>query len=186
MKKTKELAFGAMIMAIILLMALVPNLGYLQITPIVTITLMHIPVLIGSMTFKNRNLALISGTTFGISSWAVAMLRPAALTDVVFQNPIVSVLPRILFALLAVYLYKILSDKLNKDYIAQVISIVISTLFHTILVISLLYFFGRDLFADGLIKLLLGVISLNGWIEIVAAAIIAPPIIKVLQKTIKI
>lgn len=186
MKKTKELAFGSMIMAIILLMALVPNLGYLQINVAVTITLIHIPVLIGAMTFRDRNLAIIAGTTFGVSSWFVAMTRPTALTDVVFQNPIVSILPRILFALLAYYLYKVLSEKLKKDDLAKIISIVIATLFHTVLVLTLLYIFGQSYFEDGLIKLLVGVISVNGWIEIAVAAIIVPPIIKVLQKAIQI
>lgn len=184
MRKTKELAFGSMIMAIILLMALVPGIGYIKIN-LVDVTLIHIPVLVGAMTFKDKKLALIAGTTFGVSSWLVAMFRPMGPIDLVFRNPLVSILPRILFALLAYYLYKYLSEKMKKEYPAQIISIVIATAFHTILVVTMLYFFGRNIFEDTLVNILIGVITLNGWIEIVLAAIVVPPIIKVLKKTIK-
>lgn len=185
MKKTKQLAFGAMIMAIILLMALVPQLGYIQIN-LVAITIIHIPVLIGAMTFKNKNLALIAGTTFGISSWLVAMFRPATPTDLIFQNPLVSILPRILFALLAYWLYKQLAGKMKSNYLAILISVIISTLFHTVSVVSLMYLFGQHIFTGSVMTLLIGVISVNGWIEIVLAGIVVPPIVKVLEKTIRI
>ena len=185
MKKTKELAFGSMIMAIILLMAAVPQLGYIKIN-LVDITIIHIPVLIGAMTFKNRNLALIAGTTFGISSWLVAMFRPTSPVDLIFQNPLVSIVPRILFALLAFWLYKYLSEKLKKDYTAQVSSVIVATLFHTILVVSMMFVFGQHIFTDGIVALLIGVVTLNGWIEVVLAAIIVPVIIKGLQRAIKV
>ncbi|MEG0686847.1 MAG: hypothetical protein RR425_06135, partial [Erysipelotrichales bacterium] len=95
-------------------MAIVPFLGFIQIG-LVTITLIHIPVLVGSLTFKNRNLALTSGLAFGLSSWMIALARPSAPTDYIFQNPIVSVIPRVLFALLAFYLYMALSKKIKNE-----------------------------------------------------------------------
>jgi len=185
MKKTKQLAFGAMIIAIILLMALVPQLGYIQIN-LVAITIIHIPVLIGAMTFKDRNLALIAGTTFGISSWLVAMFRPASPVDLIFQNPLVSIFPRILFGLLAYWLYKQLTKKIEKDYLAITFSVIISTLFHTVSVVSLMFVFGQHIFTGSIMTLLISVLSINGWIEIVLAALIVPPIVKTLQKTIRI
>ncbi|MDH6603799.1 putative membrane protein [Bacilli bacterium PM5-9] len=184
MKKTRELAFGSMIMAIILLMAAVPQLGYLKIN-LVDVTIIHIPVLVGAMTFKNRNLALISGTTFGISSWLVAMFRPLTPVDMLFQNPLVSIVPRILFALLAYWLYKFLSEKLKNDYTAKLLSVIISTIFHTTLVIAMMYIFGQNIFTGGFIALLIGVVTVNGWIEIALAAVVCPIIISALQRTIK-
>ncbi len=185
MKNTKQLAFGAMIMAIVLLMALVPQLGYIQVG-IVAITIIHIPVLIGAITFKNRNLALIAGATFGISSWLVAMTRPTVPTDFIFQNPIVSVLPRILFALAAYWLYKQLSKKITKDYFAVLLSTIMATIFHTISVVSLMYAFGQEMFPGNVITVLVGLTGINSLVEIAAAALIVPPIVKVLQKTFRI
>lgn len=183
MKKTKEMAFSAMIMAIILLMALVPQLGYIKIN-LVDVTIIHVPVLIGAMTFKNRNLALVAGTTFGISSWLVAMFRPMTPVDLLFQNPLVSIIPRILFALLAYFLYKYLSKKIN-EYASKLTTVIIATIFHTSLVILMMYTFGQHIFQDGFMTLLIGVVSVNGWIEILIAAIIVPPIVSALQKTLK-
>lgn len=183
MNKTKELAFSAMIMAIVLLMAWIPQLGYIKIN-LVDVTIIHIPVLIGAMTFKNRNLALVAGTTFGISSWLVAMFRPMTPVDLLFQNPLVSIIPRILFALVAFILYKYLAKKL-KEYRSKLISVIIATLFHTVLVVGMMYLFGQHIFQDGFMTLILAVVSLNGWIEILIAAIVVPPIIAALQKSLK-
>lgn len=183
MNKTKELAFSAMIMAIILLMAWIPQFGYIKIN-LVDITIIHIPVLIGAMTFKNRNLALIAGSTFGISSWLVAMFRPMSPIDLLFQNPLVSIVPRILFALLAYVLYKYLSNKF-KEYPSKIVSVILATLFHTVLVVSMMYLFGQHIFQDGFMTLMLAVVSINGWIEILIAAIVVPPIISALQKTLR-
>ena len=183
MKNTKELAFSAMIMAIILLMALVPQLGYIKIN-LVDITIIHIPVLIGAMTFKSRKLALVAGSTFGISSWLVAMFRPITPVDLLFQNPLVSIVPRILFALLAYFLYKHLSNRIN-EYAAKLTTVIVSTIFHTSVVILMMYTFGQHIFQDGFMTLLIGVVSVNGWIEILIAALIVPPIVSALQKTIK-
>ncbi|MEG0284229.1 MAG: ECF transporter S component [Erysipelotrichales bacterium] len=185
MKKNRELAFSSMIVAIILVMAIVPFLGFIQIG-LVTITLIHIPVLVGSLTFKNRNLALSSGLAFGLSSWVIALSRPSAPTDYVFQNPIVSVIPRVLFALLAFYLYMALSKKLKNETLSLGISIVVSTLFHTISVLSLMYIFGKNTFEGGLIKLIVATMAANGIIEIVLAVAIVIPVVIALRKAIKI
>ena len=184
--KTKELVFGAMIIAIVALMGAVPQLGFIQIIPGVPgITIMHIPVLIGAMTFKTRGLAIISGSAFGITSLLVALTRPSSPVDLLFQNPLVSVVPRILFALVAYYLYIILSDKIKSKYAPKLISTVVATLFHTLLVVTMLYIFGQHIFEGGLIVLIGAIVMSNGWLEIVAAAIIVPIVMSALHKAIK-
>lgn len=183
MSKTYELTLGAMAIAIIALMAFVPQLGYIKIN-LVDVTIIHIPVLIFAMS-SNRKIAIIAGLSFGISSFLVALTRAADPVSVIFQNPIVSVLPRLGFALLAYYLFKVLRKTKLNDLTSLAITSFIATLAHTISVLCLLYLFGQSIFVDGLIKFLMGVIATNGIIEIILATIIVPPIVMVLRKTIK-
>lgn len=181
--KTVFITFSALIMAIIIIMALVPQLGYIQIG-LTAITIIHIPVLIGSMTFKNWKLALISGTTFGLSSWFVAMTRPSTPSDILFQNPLVSIVPRILFALIALYLFIALTKAFKKkETLAAVVTCVLATFIHTLMVVGMMYLFGRSIFADGFVKIIIGIVSVNGWLEMVLAGLIVPPIISVLSKS---
>jgi len=182
MNKTRLMTIGGMFMAIIIMMSLIPQIGYIQLPAGVAITLIHIPVLILALSFKNRNLALIAGLTFGISSWFVAMTRPAGPADVIFQNPLVSVLPRVLFAFIAYLLYKELSKGMKNDTIACIISVIIACIFHTVSVLFMMYMFGQELFPGGFIALLIAVATANGIIEVVIAAIIVPAIVKALSR----
>lgn len=185
MKKTRVMTIGAMLMAIILLMALVPQFGFIQIGA-VAITLIHIPVLIGAMSFKNYKLALISGATFGVASWFVAMTRPTVPTDFIFQNPMVSIVPRILFALIACVIYVQLAKRMKNDTLAALIATVIGCAFHTVSVLGMMYLFGdKALFPGGFFNLLMGVIMANGWIELIIAALIVPPVVFGLRKVAK-
>ncbi|MDR3215042.1 MAG: ECF transporter S component [Bacilli bacterium] len=183
--KTVLLTFASLIIAIVLLMALVPQLGYIQIG-IVAITIIHIPVLIGALSFKNYKLAFVSGCAFGLSSWFVAMTRPSLPTDFIFQNPLVSVLPRIIFALIGLYLF-ILFSKLfkNKELLAAGLSAIVATLCHTIMVVGMMYLFGQSLFPNGFINIIVGIITVNGWIEIVLAGIIVPPVVMSMHRVFK-
>ena len=51
-KNTREMVLTSMLSAIIIIMSIVPQLGFINIFPAVGITLVHIPVLIGVMTLK--------------------------------------------------------------------------------------------------------------------------------------
>jgi uncharacterized membrane protein len=131
-------------------------------------------------------LALVSGLSFGISSWFVAMTRPTGPTDLIFQNPIVSILPRVLFAFVALGLFVWLSKLIKKEYLACVISTLVATAFHTISVVWLMYSFGKPLFTGGFIKLIMSIVVVNGWIELILAGAIVPIVVMALMKAIKV
>lgn len=183
--KTKEMAFGAIIIAIIMMMALVPQLGLISVGP-VSMTLMHIPVLIMAFTFKNnRKMALIAGAAFGFGSWIAALTRASTPMDVLFQNPLVSVVPRILFALIAYELYHFLMKRMN-DNVAQIISILVSLIAHAIMVYSMMYIFGQSLFDQGLLVLFLGIMGVSSIVEKVLAIIVVPIVVNALRKALHI
>lgn len=94
-KKRKDLIITACFSATVLLLSLIPNLGFIKIGP-VSFTIIHIPVLLSVM-FLPFLESLFVGFVFGISSLMAAFLYGTAL-DVPFQNPAISVLPRMIFA----------------------------------------------------------------------------------------
>lgn len=114
-KNTQELVLTSFIGAIIVMLSVVPQLGLITIFPSVSITIIHIPVLIGVMTLK-RPSALIFGLLFGLGSLFAALTRGSTPVDLAFVNPLISVLPRVLFALVAYELlsaFKLLQQKMT-------------------------------------------------------------------------
>lgn len=130
MKKitTRMITINSIIIAIFLLFALVPSLGYIAVGP-VDLTLMHILFLIGMYALyvtMNLNLiwaGLIYGLVFGLSSLVQTLISPG-ITSFIFINPLFSVVPRVLMGLcvgvLAYFLTKISDNIETKIYANQI------------------------------------------------------------------
>ncbi len=124
------------IATIIIVMAAIPQIGYIRI-PIFAfdLTLLFIPVLVGSTLFGKRG-ALILGLVFGLSSFAVAIFRPASPFDLAFRNPLVSVLPRVLFPMVYLFILDI-AKKFNTFKLSIFVTI--------ILLLTLITFIATDM-----------------------------------------
>ena len=160
MKKIKEIktiAFDAMFLALIFVFAYVPYLGYITIGPL-AFTTMHVLVLLGAILFGAKRGALY-GFFFGVSSLLVALQYPGTL-NYFCLNPFISIVPRVLFGLIAGLVF----DALKKHCTQKTFNIVsiplcgVFTLLHTVLYFTFFYVFGvRDVFG---ITSLLGVADL--------------------------
>jgi len=116
--RTQEMIVYAMFIAILAILSFTP-LGYFSLGG-VSITLVHIVVLIAAFLLGLKG-GIIIGLLFGIFSMLRAWVAPNAIADYIFRNPLVSVLPRVLFGLLAgafAELLKKVSPK-NALYIAS-------------------------------------------------------------------
>lgn len=138
----KETAFTAIMVTIIIVLGTVPQLGFITITPMIGLTTIHIPLLIGIYFARSRKTAVILGTVFGLTSIIVAFTRPVGYLDPIFTNPLVSVVPRILTALFAYELIKFIKSKDKDNILGLAVFFILSTLVHTILVVIPLYFCG--------------------------------------------
>ncbi|ERJ11546.1 ECF transporter S component [Haloplasma contractile] len=194
-----DMTYMSMFLTIILVMAAVPQLGYITIPFLpagVGATTIHIPVLIACIYFGTKvtngwKIGGFAGLTFGISSFVVAWMRPVSPLDYVFRNPLVSVLPRILFAILAVVLYRALRKVIKNDIINIYITAILGTVIHTFLVVPLLGAFGVDAVAtifgfEGdstqiVLQFFKWVVIFNGLLEAVLAGLIVPPIVIALR-----
>lgn len=175
-----EMTFTAIFAALIVVLAVVPQIGYIQLFGIAAITIIHIPVLIGGI-FGGRKVAISLGLVFGLSSLFVALTRPAAPTDFVFQNPLVSVLPRILFGYVLYEVYLLFKKFINVKYLDITLSMIVSTFLHTLLVLVPFYLFGRSALAEvgfvgNMFTLIIGVVITNGIMEMLLAGLIGGPI----------
>jgi uncharacterized membrane protein len=245
-KNTKELVFLSMFSAIILTMSLIPNLGFILLFPGISITIIHIPVLVGVM-IVSRKQAILLGLMFGLGSLFAALMRASTPIELAFINPLISVLPRVLFAwfayeifhflqwlskkvspiisiwfvrvifafglyLLGLYLNDILEihviliwtgmvafylglvmltiryARKEKDQAFIASAALVSTLIHTILVLSALVFVRPEFFNTtfgGAVDIIYGIMATNGVLEAVAATIIVTPIVITLKEVIK-
>lgn len=166
---------------IIALMALVPQLGFIQLG-FIALTIIHIPVLIGGY-FGGPRVAIGLGLAFGLASFSQALIRPVTPVDLLFQNPLISVLPRLLFGLtLAVLTVRL--KLFRSDYLNIPLVFAISTLSHTVFVLGSFYVFSPFFnplaeFTEtvgGFLPFLWSVLVANGFFEIGAAILLAGPI----------
>jgi len=138
-----------------------------------SITILHIPAIIGAI-LEGPIVGAGIGAIFGIFSLIQANQTPAGF-DVLFRNPLVSVLPRILFPIIAWGLYAGMSKW--KKLPAVIVASIVSTLCHTILVLGMLVItkgsgiLGAD---NTTIWKVIGMIAVaNGIPEAIAAGILS-------------
>ncbi len=188
----RSIALDAMFIAIIVLMGFVPQLGYISIIPGLSLTLLHLPVLLGAAIMGPKK-GLLYGLAFGLTSWAQALMNPIGL-NALFIYPWISVLPRLVFGLLAGFSFKILAKapKILRGGIGEVLTSFLLTLVHTGLVFLFLFIFNSsevlafftsdEVLVSALGLTFLGVILLGALGEALVAAIIVPLLSRALRK----
>lgn len=193
---TRNMALFAMFLAIELLLVLTP-LGYIR-TPALSITLMHIPVVVcGILMGPGWGAAL--GLVFGLTSVWNATMQPN-LTSFVFSpfitvggisgnwtSLIIALVPRILLGYLAGIFYQLLSKKLNRP-LSALIAAMGATLLHTLMVLGLIALFWGAQYAEAidvavtaLLAYLGMVIVTNGILEMIAAGVISMALAKAVK-----
>ncbi|MBP5091708.1 MAG: ECF transporter S component [Bacilli bacterium] len=187
----------AIFIAIIVLMTFVPNIGYLSVFGgVITFTLLHLPVLLGASLTSWKRGALY-GLAFGFFNWIRALTAATSAFDMLFMNPLISILPRFLFGLIAGALFEILKRVKNKGAksILLVAFSALATICHTFLVFGSIYvftlgetawlwewLFSPSTSALGMTALLLTFLGAGG--EAVLAAILIPSLNTALRKAL--
>jgi uncharacterized membrane protein len=176
--RIQNLTVNAMIIALIALMGFVPFLGFIPLGASVSITIIHLPVLLGAALLSTRS-ATLFGLSFGLVSLLVVVTNPTPQPiDLFFVNPLISVLPRILFGLFAGVLFSFTRRFANlQQYGLLSLFAFLATVFHTVLVLSMLWLFASaelsGLFGN-LVQFIWYILSLNGLIEAILSALLIP------------
>lgn len=181
-KKILMMCIDAMFLSIILIMTFTP-LGFITLFGVVSNTLIHIPVLIGALLFGYKR-GLLYGAFFGFASLFKALSSPVTILDPYFVNPLVSVLPRVLFGLISGLIFDLIKNLPKKFNIPLLyVSSFLLTIIHSILTLSLLslvYYEEINNLATGyygsILLFIYGTIITNGLIEGGLSLLITPSI----------
>ena len=171
------------LIALIILMTFIPNVGYIQ-TGLFAITTIHIPVIIGAALMGPIG-GLVMGITWGLTSYFYA-LTLGTIEAMIFLNPMVSIVPRILVGLIIAYasIFVKKQSKLSPSLQYSLIAL-IGTLSNTILVLSAIFIFeytGLIPFNQAVATIFTIVISTNGLLELFSALILVPTVIRAISR----
>lgn len=140
--RNKKIAITGAFSALIILMGIPGlHLGYIQINPTVSLTIMHIPVVLAAA-LAGLPGAIVTSLVFGLTSLINAAANPGGVLDPLFKYPQCSVLPRLIFGFAAYGFFAMLGliPRVPKAINAAV-SAFLSSLLHTVAVIGSLYVF---------------------------------------------
>ena len=196
----------AALVAIMLLMTVVPVLGYIPLG-FMNATIIHIPVIVGAILLGPKKGAVL-GLVFGFTSmWKNTALMPN-LTSFVFtpfitmpdggsggiRSVIICLIPRMLIGVVGYYAYRaVLAVWKQKKKLALTVAGVAGSITNTLLVMNLIYFLFGNTYAEaarmnvenGLYAVILGVICLNGIPEATLAGVLTALIVSALWKVKK-
>ncbi|MDO4287893.1 MAG: ECF transporter S component [Eubacterium sp.] len=173
--RTAQFTQITLLIALLAVLAFTP-LGFIQIPP-VSITILHIPVIIGAIVMGPKNGGIL-GLAFGFFSMLSAIFQGGTPIDLLFspfasgaplQSLIMCYLPRILLGVIAGGLYQLLSEKLPQR-VAIGLSAGIAALCHTILVLGLMWFLFD---AIPLKEIFVTIAGINGILELAAGIVVS-------------
>jgi uncharacterized membrane protein len=98
-ERTRDIAVAGVLSAVAVLLA-VTQLGFIPFVAGVSITVMHVPIVIGAVV-AGPAVGTFIGLIFGVSSLILAAVAPKGPGDVFFTDPWVSVLPRLFIGVAA-------------------------------------------------------------------------------------
>ncbi|WP_195988858.1 ECF transporter S component [Clostridium sp. D53t1_180928_C8] len=164
----------------------ISGLGLIRL-PIFSLTIMHVPVIIGAL-LEGPIVGIAVGLIFGLFSMYQNITAPG-LTSFIFWNPIVALIPRMLIGIVSYYSFKLLKSKIKSTGICAGFASILGTLTNTIGVLGLTYILYLDRYAQAreisrqaVAGTLLTVGLTNGVPEAIVSALITIPIVVTMLK----
>ena len=204
-EKTLRLVQLSLFSGIIVIMAFTPFIGYIPLG-FTRATIIHIPVILGSLMMGPRYGAILGGV-FGLTSLINNTINPTATSFVFspfisigdlhggFYSLIICFVPRILIGVVPYYIFKLITARQENPTRSRLIAGfatagVAGSLTNTLLVMNMIFFFFRESYAQAnevpiatLYSFILGIIGINGVPEAIVAAIIISTIGIAFNKT---
>lgn len=193
MKRSKKIALTAVMLALIILFSMLPiNLG------VASIALTLLPVIIMALT-QDFKLSVVAGFMMGMMSMIGSYtVGAASITAPIFQNPLVSVLPRICVPLVAWAIHKLAvkifvktEQKRSKQIpkalkmIADGVASALAVVTNTALVLGMIWLLygGKTVGTTAInTEFMMGLVSINFTIELIVFTILSPPIAYAIRK----
>lgn len=188
---TLKLTQLALLIAIELILSFTP-LGFIILPGMVSITLMHIPVIVGGIVM-GPTYGGILGLVFGLLSMYKATTAATSVVDQAFspflsgapvQSIIMCIIPRILLGVIAALLFRALEKRIKSQGAVIALSAGVASVMHTVLVLGCLWALFGQL---PLKSVFLTLVTLNGFSEIAVAVLVAVgvcrPLLRLTRRT---
>lgn len=190
-RKTRDLVYMAVFIAIILLQSWVPTLGYISFGAI-SLTFIHVTVIVAVLWLGIKQGTLI-GAVWGITAMIIAYMRGTPFERLVFVNPLISLLPRILMPVVLGGLIYLMRQNKWDDKLVSLIAGVIGSLLNTGFVLGAVGLFaGKEFIStvqganiDQLWTIIGGIIAANGVPEAILAGVMTPLIYMAMKRAIR-
>ena len=195
--KTLKLTVYALFLAIMLVMGLVPGLGFIP-TPVAGIVIIQVPVILASY-FLGYKGGMFFGLVFGITSIINCFIQPDVFAAIIMNAGgiktiglmiICLVIPRVLIGLTTRATYDLIYRFDKTRLLSMGLSAFIGTLTNTVFFLGAFYLFAREACMTGfgaetekaLFDMMLEVVTFNGVIEAVASVVLCTAIGQALYK----
>lgn len=185
----------AIFIAIIFVQDFIPFFGNIPLGPL-SITTLHVTVILAAILLGPVDGAIIGGV-WGLLTWVRAFVAPtSALAPLVFVNPLVSVVPRILIGLLAGWSFRLVKHYAHSDKIAAVVAAAVGAVTNTGLVLGMIFVFYRTpavaktygVDVNHLLAALEVIMATNGLAELILALVVVPlvavPVLEVRRRLV--
>lgn len=160
--RTRKIVVTGILGAIAIILG-ITHLGFIPWISGASLTIMHVPVIIGAI-LEGPIVGLGIGLIFGVFSMIQAVVAPTGPSDVMFTNPLIAILPRLFIGPVSWLVYRALS---KYQIPALLASGIVGSLTNTVLVLGMIGIFG---FAPW--PLIGSIAVANGFPEAIAAAIL--------------
>jgi len=161
--RTRKIVVTGVLGAIAILLGLT-HWGFIPWFGGVSLTIMHVPVIIGAI-LEGPIVGLGIGLIFGLFSMLQAAIAPTGPTDVWFTNPVLSVLPRLFIGPVAWLVFNALK---RWKVIGIIVGAIAGSLTNTVLVLGVIGLLGYLPWAA-----LGGIAVINGLPEVGVSALIS-------------
>lgn len=185
---TRYMATLAMLCGVLLVMG-ITGIGFIPL-PVIKATTMHIPVILGAVLLGPGAGAVLGGVfglcsiwantaTPGLLSFAFSPFMTTEGLPGVFKSLWIALGCRILFGLIAGWLWKLAKKVLKQDYAALPVTAAISTIIHTLLVMGSIYLLlasqyaaAKNVAITAVFGLVMGTVTASGIPEAIVAAVL--------------
>ena len=181
---TRQLAVIGMLSAISIVLG-ATGYGFIPL-PMAKATILHVPVIIGAI-LEGPLVGGVIGFFFGMFSLIQNYTAPSSIFSPAFQNPIVSVLPRILIGITSYYAYKFTFGK--NETVKVGVGAAVGTITNTLVVLTLIYLIYPNLAflkpgagSSSAAKIIYGIAFTNGVPEVIVGTLITIPVVIALKK----
>lgn len=183
----KEMTIVSVLGAIIFVMGWTP-IGMIPLTPVLSATIIHVPVIIGALVMGPK-VGLMLGLIMGLTSLSRAWIAPQSPLNLIFMNPIISVLPRLFIGVVSYYVYQLMKKVLKNNITNLTVASMLGSVTNTVLTLGVIYLMrnGQTFVLEGMSStvsqvLLSSIIVTNGIPEVIVTALITVPIVIAIKK----